>query len=99
MSKITVIGDPDFNLGFRLVGIRNVIDVEDESKLPEIIEEVLGEKGIVVIKYDFYKNLPVPLKIRIEESLEPTFVKVGGEAGVEELRDKIRRAIGVDLWK
>jgi len=99
MSEITVIGDPDFNLGFRLVGIRNVIDVEDESKLPEIIEEVLGKEGIVVIKYDFYKNLPIPLKIKIEESLEPTFVKVGGEAGVEELRDKIRRAIGVDLWK
>jgi V/A-type H+-transporting ATPase subunit F len=99
MSKITVIGDPDFNTGFRLVGIRDVIDIEDESKLPEIVENVLGEKGIVIIKYDFYKKLPILVKMKVEESLEPTFVKVGGEGGVEELRDKIRKAIGVDLWK
>lgn len=99
MSRITVIGDPDFNLGFRLVGIRDIIDVSDESKLPEIVEGLLGKEGIVVIKYDFYKKLPIRTKIKIEESLEPTFVKVGGEAGVEELRERIRRAIGVDLWK
>jgi V/A-type H+-transporting ATPase subunit F len=99
MSKITVIGDPDFNIGFRLVGIRDVVDVEDESKLPEIIEGIIGKEGVVVIKYDLYRNLSTPIKIKIEESLQPTFVKVGGEAGVEELRDKIRKAIGVDLWR
>jgi len=99
MSHITVIGDPDFNIGFRLVGIRDVIDVEDESKLPEIVEGLLGKEGVVVVKYDFYKKLPIHTKIKVEESLEPTFVKVGGEAGVGELREKIRRAIGVDLWK
>ncbi|AEA46337.1 V-type ATP synthase subunit F [Archaeoglobus veneficus] len=99
MSRITVVGDPDFNLGFRLVGIRDIIDVDDEEKLPEIVESLLGREGVVVIKYDFYKKLPIQVKMKVEESLEPTFVKVGGEAGVEELRDKIRRAIGVDLWK
>ncbi len=99
MSHLIVVGDPDFTLGFRLVGIRDVIDVEDEEKLPEVVESLLGKEGIVVIKYDFYKKLPLHVKIRVEESLEPTFVKVGGEAGVEELREKIRRAIGVDLWK
>ncbi|HID42479.1 MAG TPA: V-type ATP synthase subunit F [Archaeoglobaceae archaeon] len=99
MSRVSVIGDADFNTGFRLVGICDTIEVKDESKLPETVESVLGQEGIVIIKYDFYKNLPVPLRVRVDESLEPTFVKVGGEGGVEELRDKIRKAIGVDLWK
>lgn len=99
MSRVAVIGDADFNTGFRLVGICDTIEVEDESKLPEAVESVLGQEGIVIIKYDLYKKLPIQLKIRVDESLEPTFVKVGGEGGVEELRDKIRKAIGVDLWK
>ena len=99
MSRVSVIGDADFNTGFRLVGICDTIEIEDEAQLPGVIENILGQEGIVIIKYDFYKNLPIPLKIRIDESLEPTFVKVGGEGGVEELRDKIRKAIGVDLWK
>jgi V/A-type H+-transporting ATPase subunit F len=99
MSELTVIGDPEFNIGFRLAGIRNVVDVTDESKVVDVVEDVLTKKGIVIIKYDFYKNLPIPIKMKIEESIEPTFVKVGGEGGVEEVREKIRKAIGVDLWK
>ncbi|AGK62147.1 Archaeal/vacuolar-type H+-ATPase subunit F [Archaeoglobus sulfaticallidus PM70-1] len=99
MSELMVIGDPDFNIGFRLSGIRNIVDVTDETELPKIVEEALQKKGIVVIKYDLYKSLPIQLKLRIEESIEPTFVKVGGEGGVEEIKEKIRKAIGVDLWK
>jgi V/A-type H+-transporting ATPase subunit F len=99
MSRVTVIGDPDFNTGFRLVGICDTIEIEDESEVSEAVGKILGQEGIVIIKYDFYKNLPIQMKIKVDESLEPTFVKVGGEGGVEELRDKIRKAIGVDLWK
>lgn len=100
MSSVAVVGDPDFNMGFRLVGICDVFDVTEDSELPEIIEKnILGREGIVIIKYDFYRNLPVKIQEQIDESIEPTFVKVGGEGGVEELRDKIRKAIGVDLWK
>jgi V/A-type H+-transporting ATPase subunit F len=98
-GELMVIGDPDFNIGFRLAGIRNVIDVTDQSSVPEIVEEALTKKGIVIINYDIYKSLPIQIKLKIEESIEPTFVKVGGEGGVEEVREKIRKAIGVDLWK
>lgn len=99
MSRIAVIGDSDFITGFRLVGICDTIEVEDESGFSKEIGDILGQEGIVIVKYDFYKNLPLQLKMKVDESLEPTFVKVGGEGGVEELRDKIRKAIGVDLWK
>jgi|Deesub1362A_J573_1020465.scaffolds.fasta_scaffold00017_39 V/A-type H+-transporting ATPase subunit F len=99
--KIAVIGDPEFTLGFRLAGIRDILDVEDERAVEAAVRNVLGntDVGIVVIPHDLFIKLPAGIKREIEERVEPTFVKVGGEMGIEELKEKIRRAIGVDLWK
>ncbi len=101
MKKMAVIGDPDFNIGFRLVGIRDIYDVQNDEELVNVVEEVLKREdiGVVVIKDELIRKLPVALRREVDESVEPTFVIVGGESGVEELKDKIRRAIGVDLWK
>ncbi|MBE8538798.1 V-type ATP synthase subunit F [Geoglobus acetivorans] len=101
MKRLAVIGDPEFNLGFRLVGIRDIFDVRTEEELVKTVEKVLGseEIGVAVIKYDLLKKLPLALRRAVDESVEPTFVALGEEGGVEEIREKIRRAIGVDLWK
>ncbi|MEM2243618.1 MAG: V-type ATP synthase subunit F, partial [Archaeoglobaceae archaeon] len=65
------------------------------------VEDVLRRKdiGVVVIKPEFLKKLPVALRREIEERVEPTFIAVGATGGVEEIREKIRKAIGVDLWR
>ncbi len=99
--KVAVIGDPDFTLGFRLVGIRDVYEVGNDEELVEAVRNVLDRKdvGVVVIKYEDLRKLPPVLRREIDERVEPTFVAVGGVGAVEELRDKIRRALGVDLWK
>ncbi len=99
--KVAVIGDPDFTLGFRLVGIRDVYEVKNDEELVEAVRNVLDRKdvGVVVIKYEDLRKLPPVLRREIDERVEPTFVAVGGVGAVEELRDKIRRALGVDLWK
>ncbi len=101
MKKVAVIGDPEFNIGFRLVGIRDVYDVTNDEELVNAVRDVLDRKdvGVVVIKYEDLKRLPVTLRREIDERVEPTFVAVGGMGSVEELREKIRKAIGVDLWK
>lgn len=101
MKKIAVIGDTDFNIGFRLVGIRDIYDVESDEDIIKAVEDVMRGKdiGVVVIRHDFLKKLPFALRKEVDESVEPTFVAVGGEGGAEEIREKIRRAIGVDLWK
>ncbi len=101
MKKVAVIGDPDFNIGFRLVGIRDVYDVTNDEELVNAVKDVLSRDdiGIVVIKYDDLRKLPLMLRREIDERVEPTFVAVGGMGSVEELREKIRKAIGVDLWK
>jgi len=101
MKKLAVIGDPDFNIGFRLVGIRDVYDVKNDEELIKAVRNVLDREdiGIVVIRYDDLKKLPVTLRREIDERVEPTFVAIGGMGSVEELREKIRKALGVDLWR
>lgn len=101
MKKMAVVGDPDFNVGFRLVGIRDIYDVVNREELETAVRETLTRKdvGVVVIRYDLLKQLPYALQREVDESVDPTFVAVGGTGGIEEIREKIRRAIGVDLWK
>ena len=101
MKKLAVIGDTDFNLGFMLAGITDLYEVKDEEELYKAVEDVLKREdiGVVVIRHDLLRKLPPILRREVDESVEPTFVAVGGSGGVEEIREKIRKAIGVDLWK
>ncbi|HEY3272403.1 MAG TPA: V-type ATP synthase subunit F, partial [Methanocella sp.] len=54
--------------------------------------------GIIVLHSDDVKKLPQSLQRVIDESVEPTFIAIGSKED-SGLRDKIKRAIGVDLWK
>ncbi|MEM0203348.1 MAG: V-type ATP synthase subunit F [Archaeoglobaceae archaeon] len=99
--KLAVVGDMDFVTGFMLAGIVDIYEVKSDEELIKAVEDVLRRKdiGVVVIKPEFLKKLPVALRREIEERVEPTFIAVGATGGVEEIREKIRKAIGVDLWK
>jgi V/A-type H+/Na+-transporting ATPase subunit F len=98
--EIAVIGKSDFTTGFRLAGIRKTYDVRDDKELEDHIKKCLSDDsiGIVVLFADDVGKLPQSMQKTIDESVEPTFIAIGGreESG---LRDKIKRAIGVDLWK
>jgi V/A-type H+-transporting ATPase subunit F len=98
--EIAVVGKTDFIVGFRLAGIRKTFDVKDDKELESKIRECLNDEnlGIIVLHSDDVKKLSPALQRTIDESIEPTFIAIGSkeESG---LRDKIKRAIGVDLWK
>ena len=101
MKRLAVIGNPEFNIGFMLAGVTDIYDVANDDELVKAVENVLkrDDIGVVIIKYDDLRKLPPVLRREIDERVEPTFVAVGGTGGVEEIREKIRKAIGVDLWK
>jgi V/A-type H+-transporting ATPase subunit F len=44
-------------------------------------------------------NLPEILRKNLNESVQPTVVALGGSGSGSNLRDKIKQAVGVDLWK
>ena len=98
--EIAVIGRSDFVVGFRLAGIRKTFDVKTEKELEEKVRQCMDDRnlGVIVLHTEDVKKMSPAMQKTVDESVEPTFIAIGGteESG---LRDKIRRAIGVDLWK
>ena len=98
--EIAVIGNSDFVLGFRLAGIRKTYETS-QVELEARIETVLNDKtvGILVMHNDDLKKLSVHMQQTLDDSVEPTVIAIGGKGESTNLRDKIKQAVGVDLWK
>ena len=100
--EIAVIGNSEFVLGFRLAGIRKTYAAENEEKLNEHITTVLqdGEVGILVLNSGDMDKIPRRLRATLENSVKPTVIAIGGEEeGGLSMRERIKRSVGVDLWK
>lgn len=102
MSKeIGVMGDPDFVLGFNLAGVRRTY-VVDDKEFPKTLERLLSKSdnlGILIVQGAHLDVLPPLLRKKATESLEPVLVAMGEGAGEGDLREKVKRAIGIDLYK
>jgi len=98
--EIAVVGSSDFVLGFRLAGIRKTHDATPED-LESRIESVLKDRtvGILVIHNDDMKKLSLQMQRILDDSVEPTVIAIGGKGESTNMRDKIKQAVGVDLWK
>lgn len=97
--EIAVIGDEEFLLGFRLAGIRKVVPADEKSldaKLLAIMED--RSVGILVMHHDDMMKLDAHLRRRLVESVEPVVIAIGRVEEVD-LRERIKQAVGVDLWK
>ena len=99
--EIAVIGNSEFILGFRLAGIRKTYAAENDEKLIQFITDALddAEIGILVLNSRDMERVPQRLKVTLENSVKPTVIAIGGEEGGTSMREKIKRSVGVDLWK
>lgn len=102
MSKeIGVMGSPDFVLGFNLAGVRRTY-VVDPAEFPRAVERLVAQPqglGILVVQGSDLEALPPLLRKKVSDSLEPVVVAMGEGAGEGDLREKVKRAIGIDLYK
>ena len=98
--EIAVVGNSDFVIGFRLAGIRKIYDATP-SDIEDRIRGVLNDKnvGILVVHNDDLEHLSPHMKQTLDDSVEPTVIAIGGKGESTNLRDKIKQAVGVDLWK
>jgi len=99
--EIAVIGNKEFIVGFQLAGIQKTYPADTPEKLAENIQKVLDDEnvGILVLQSADLESLPRRMQVIIENSVRPTIVTLGGhEAGLS-LRERIKRSVGVDLWK
>ena len=97
---IAVVGTPEFTLGFQLAGIDNLHNPEGAEATISTFKKLLNTKsvGIVVVDSTILTTLPERLRDQLSASISPTVLGIGTEEDTT-LRDTIRKAIGVDLWK
>jgi len=98
--EIAVVGSSDFVIGFRLAGIRKTYDASP-GELEAKIQGILNDKtvGILVVHNDDLGALSPHMQQTLDDSVEPTVIAIGGKGESTNLRDKIKQAVGVDLWK
>ncbi|MCJ7742270.1 MAG: V-type ATP synthase subunit F [Methanoregula sp.] len=99
--EIAVIGNSEFILGFHLAGIRKTYAAENDEKRNEYITSVLhdGQVGILVLNSSDMEKIPRRLRTTLENSVRPAVIAIGAEEGGLTMRERIKRSVGVDLWK
>jgi V/A-type H+-transporting ATPase subunit F len=98
-TDIAVLGCDDFVIGFRLAGIRRIhcASCDDiEEKIVDIMAD--PEIGILVMDNEDMKDINVNLRRKMVESVQPVVIAIGRVEEVD-LRERIKQAVGVDLWK
>ncbi|MDR1690458.1 MAG: V-type ATP synthase subunit F [Candidatus Methanoplasma sp.] len=96
--EIAVVGSEEFVLGFRLAGLKRVF-VADENNYQSVIVTAMSDANIGILAVDAVdlNYLPQNVRTKILDSIQPVVVPVGGDES--DLREKVKRAIGVDLYK
>ena len=94
--EIAVIGSDEFTLGFRLAGIRRVFVANSENYQEKILEALSQSTiGILAVDAKDLDNLSYTVRNRVMDSIQPVVVPVGGDES--DLREKVKRVIGVDF--
>jgi V/A-type H+-transporting ATPase subunit F len=96
--EIAVIGSEEFVLGFRLAGLRRVFVATPENYEKRMLEAIATEAvGILAVDSKDLQLLSPQLKQKVLDMIHPVVGPVGKDEG--DLRERVKRAIGVDLYK
>ncbi len=100
MQEIAVIGTPEFTLGFRLVGVRSTVEASEPRELEDAVSTMVRREdiGILVMDQGDFDRLTEETKEDLRGRIRPTLVAIGLTED-SALREQIKQAVGVDLWK
>ncbi|SUZ89832.1 uncharacterized protein METZ01_LOCUS42686, partial [marine metagenome] len=98
--EIAIVGTPEFTLGFQLAGITRLHNPGSKEETGDILRSMVEEDevGIIVIDAAELTSLPEKLRQRLSDSISPTVLGIGTQED-NTLRESIKSALGVDLWK
>ena len=98
--EIAIVGTPEFTLGFQLAGITRLHNPGSKEETGDILRSMIEENevGIIVIDAAELTSLPEKLRQRLSDSISPTVLGIGTQED-NTLRESIKSALGVDLWK
>ena len=92
--EIVVVGSHEFTLGFQLAGVTRLY--HPSSAIKDLLED--SSVGIIVMDNADLAQLSDRLREQIAESITPTVLGIGTQED-NTLRESIKSALGVDLWK
>lgn len=99
INRIIVAGSPEAALGFRLAGL--VESCTDLNKIEALLAR--NDVSLIIITDSMKNSLPEKVKKMVDVSTKPLCIEVadydglaGGGRGAG-LRDRIKRAIGLDI--
>lgn len=101
MAELAVVGSQPFTLGFRLAGIRRIWETGEgsEAELERAVAAARKDPAvsILILETKDVARLSPRTKSELVSSVKPTLVAVGLDED-NTLREKIKQAVGVDLW-
>ena len=99
--ELAVVGSQPFTLGFRLAGIRRIWETGagSEDDLERAVAQARKDPdvSILILETRDVSRLSPRTKSELVSSVKPTLVAVGLDED-NTLREKIKQAVGVDLW-
>ena len=99
--RTLVLGERELAIGFRLVGLRDVVEVTPESSVREFQKAFhSGEFSLIIASQSIKSRLTESQRFAADSSLKPLVVFVptpGGEYEVESLNALAKRVLGVSL--
>ncbi|MGH7144665.1 MAG: V-type ATP synthase subunit F [Planctomycetota bacterium] len=95
--SLAELGSGDFILGFRLVGIFHCVEAGEDFE--EQVLKLMANPaiGVVVVLDSDLTKLRTTVRAKTESSVRPVVIPIGMKEGGS-LRDRIRQAIGIDLY-
>ena len=102
MTELCIVGNSEFTAGFELIGIKKIFVGEDADELKIAFTTALkdADVGIIVTNNIALDQLHQIFRRRVESSVTPVVVSLSTDSGSQQnLRDLIKKAIGIDLLK
>ncbi|KAA8922036.1 V-type ATP synthase subunit F [Thermoplasma sp.] len=99
-SCITVIGERDIVLGFRLLGIQHTVIAEGKDLLKKFLEVFENPQCNIIIVSENVKNLMDKRTLRsVEISSRPlvVFIPLPGVREEETIEEMAKRILGIDI--
>jgi len=98
-TEIAACGNADFVIGFQLAGIKRVFLAQKDEKFEETLQEAMKDKtiGILVVRDEDMRLFPPHRRKQLLNSVHPVIISIG-HVDTGDVRDKIRQAIGIDLY-
>jgi len=99
-GRTVVIGERELAIGFRLIGLKDVIEVTPENSVAEFQRAMTGGFTLVIATQSIRARLSEAQRAAADSSLHPLVVFVptpSGEYEVESIEALAKRVLGVTL--